>query len=462
MFCNVYCTPPGAQTVPCHTDDRDVFVLQVHGAKQWTVYAEPPVVLPYKEEEVGKKVRGGESAAPASGATSKTKGNINDEQSPPDTPAYMKSKCFEGVIECGDVLYLPRGFAHEAKALAGSPSVHLTIAVQTSDWDASALIADGVRAALAAVARDAGRMGPAAAPAEYALRAVLPPTLLRAAAAGPSPNGLGSDDDDGDDKNDVDCEADGADAGNDDVSSRKTRGAHERSRARREAALAAQSASLQRAFTAESAYVAQLKDSVALVLGRLQAQPELCIATFRARMLERKSERDALFSERVSGLRCFPLNMTSLIQWNARVSIVSVVESNGNNSSAKRAATVGNISHVVVLQKRMRGGGAPPASSDGSKPAAAAGDDVDRMQLQVSAAVVAVLRAWSEHFVQCPAAIAEMCAVVARAEAAAGGAGAGAVAGGTTAQQHAQVDRSLVCLSIAGFLLRNGCFVRVS
>ena len=32
-YCNLYLTPPGAQAVPAHSDDRDVLILQVKGMK---------------------------------------------------------------------------------------------------------------------------------------------------------------------------------------------------------------------------------------------------------------------------------------------------------------------------------------------------------------------------------------------------------------------------------------------
>ena len=40
-----------AQAVAAHADDRDVFVLQLHGEKQWKVYGEPPVPFPYTHEQ---------------------------------------------------------------------------------------------------------------------------------------------------------------------------------------------------------------------------------------------------------------------------------------------------------------------------------------------------------------------------------------------------------------------------
>jgi hypothetical protein len=55
-FANLYATPPCAQAVAAHADDRDVFVLQVSGAKAWRVYGAPPVPLPYPNEQVGEGI----------------------------------------------------------------------------------------------------------------------------------------------------------------------------------------------------------------------------------------------------------------------------------------------------------------------------------------------------------------------------------------------------------------------
>jgi hypothetical protein len=38
------------------------------------------------------------------------------------------------VIEAGDVIYMPRGFVHEARTAASEPSFHVTIALATHDW----------------------------------------------------------------------------------------------------------------------------------------------------------------------------------------------------------------------------------------------------------------------------------------------------------------------------------------
>lgn len=124
VYVNSYVTPPGSQAVPPHADDRDVFVLQLCGRKRWKVYRTPPVKLPYSDEQVGK----------------------HGLPIPPEILAEPP------VIECylcpGDVLYMPRGFVHEAFAPDDDSSWHATLAVATHDWSWSKMISSAVGKAL--------------------------------------------------------------------------------------------------------------------------------------------------------------------------------------------------------------------------------------------------------------------------------------------------------------------------
>lgn len=83
---NAYITPPGSQGFAVHRDDHDVFVLQVHGSKHWTVYER------------------------------------DDETDP----------VIDRVIVRGDSLYIPAGFPHAATTEA-SASAHLTVGILTHD-----------------------------------------------------------------------------------------------------------------------------------------------------------------------------------------------------------------------------------------------------------------------------------------------------------------------------------------
>lgn len=81
---NAYVTPPGSQGFAVHEDTHDVFVIQTHGSKAWRVY---------------------DSGAPV----------------------------LERELVPGDVLYIPRGFPHDAEALEGV-SVHITVGILSSTW----------------------------------------------------------------------------------------------------------------------------------------------------------------------------------------------------------------------------------------------------------------------------------------------------------------------------------------
>lgn len=81
---NAYITPPGSQGFSIHEDTHDVFVIQTHGSKAWRVY------------EAGTPI-------------------------------------LETDLTPGDVLYIPRGFPHDAEAGAGV-SAHVTVGILSSTW----------------------------------------------------------------------------------------------------------------------------------------------------------------------------------------------------------------------------------------------------------------------------------------------------------------------------------------
>lgn len=76
-----------------HWDDHDVLVLQVHGQKQWTVY---PSTRPY----------------PVTGETKLT-------------PAPTSDPVWDGRLESGDLLYIPRGWWHAVNPV-NEPTLHLS------------------------------------------------------------------------------------------------------------------------------------------------------------------------------------------------------------------------------------------------------------------------------------------------------------------------------------------------
>ncbi|WP_431277537.1 cupin domain-containing protein [Leifsonia poae] len=99
---NAYITPASSRGFDPHYDVHDVFVLQIHGQKHWTIH-EPVHPDPLRDQPWSDH-----RAAVAARASR--------------TPAI------DATFEPGDVLYLPRGWIHSATALGGI-SIHLTIGV---------------------------------------------------------------------------------------------------------------------------------------------------------------------------------------------------------------------------------------------------------------------------------------------------------------------------------------------
>ena len=100
---NGYYTPPKAQGFSRHHDSHDVFILQVAGSKRWSLYR-PQIELPVSGQRYDQNQEGA-GGEPAS----------------------------EVLLEAGDVLYLPRGWVHEAHTI-DEVSLHLTFGVQIYTW----------------------------------------------------------------------------------------------------------------------------------------------------------------------------------------------------------------------------------------------------------------------------------------------------------------------------------------
>jgi bifunctional lysine-specific demethylase and histidyl-hydroxylase NO66 len=99
---NAYYTPRSAQGLPVHHDTHDVFVLQVAGKKRWLVYV-PALEMPLKDQRYSADL----------GAPGKA---VEDR-----------------ALRPGDMLYLPRGWLHEALT-SDRDSLHLTIGVNVVTW----------------------------------------------------------------------------------------------------------------------------------------------------------------------------------------------------------------------------------------------------------------------------------------------------------------------------------------
>ncbi len=99
---NAYITPEQSQGFSDHYDVHDVFVLQIHGQKRWSIH-DPVLDAPLRDQPWADR-REEVAAAAARPAT------------------------IEATLSPGDTLYLPRGYIHSAKALGGV-SIHLTVGV---------------------------------------------------------------------------------------------------------------------------------------------------------------------------------------------------------------------------------------------------------------------------------------------------------------------------------------------
>jgi len=97
---NAYLTPRSSQGFIEHYDTHDVFAVQLDGRKRWKVWEVPVERIPLKDEHSPKGV-------------------------PPEGGLY-----FDGILEQGDVLYIPRGYYHCAMT-EDSFSLHLTVGILT-------------------------------------------------------------------------------------------------------------------------------------------------------------------------------------------------------------------------------------------------------------------------------------------------------------------------------------------
>lgn len=122
---NAYVTPPQNRGFDDHYDVHDVFVLQIEGTKRWLIHR-PVHPDPLRDQPWTDR-----RAAVAEAA----KG----------TP-YIDT-----VLAPGDVLYLPRGWLHAARA-QGEVSIHLTLGIHS--WTRHALAEQLAQSALAALRDD--------------------------------------------------------------------------------------------------------------------------------------------------------------------------------------------------------------------------------------------------------------------------------------------------------------------
>jgi len=109
--CNIYVTPADSQGFAPHYDDIDAFVLQLEGAKRWRVYE------PFADDQYPRL----------------SSRNYTQEE------VSRQRVLFDGTLEAGDVLYMPRGTIHQAECASGTHSIHATISTNQANAPADAL-----------------------------------------------------------------------------------------------------------------------------------------------------------------------------------------------------------------------------------------------------------------------------------------------------------------------------------
>lgn len=99
---NIYMTQAESQGFRAHYDDHDVIVLQIAGTKEWRFYG-TPVELPLTTQAF----------------------DPGQMQVGEETERFL--------LRPGDMLYVPRGLAHDAVA-TGEPSLHITTGLMCRTW----------------------------------------------------------------------------------------------------------------------------------------------------------------------------------------------------------------------------------------------------------------------------------------------------------------------------------------
>jgi bifunctional lysine-specific demethylase and histidyl-hydroxylase NO66 len=110
---HLFITPPGRQGLQLHFDDKEVFVLQIAGAKNWTVH-DQQIPVPRRSGVIEDDLDG-------------------------SSPAQFR-------LAAGDCLYIPAGSPHMAAAVDDALSIHVSFGGKPLYW--AAMIEGLVRQAL--------------------------------------------------------------------------------------------------------------------------------------------------------------------------------------------------------------------------------------------------------------------------------------------------------------------------
>lgn len=120
---HLYVSPPGKSALGNHTDQADIVVLQLDGAKEWLLCTEKPT----KKEgiEVHEHLRGQENDENLSMKLGSCSSYTESEVEQLD--------CQRHILQPGDALFLPRRVLHSAQALSDTFSAHLTFGFNDED-----------------------------------------------------------------------------------------------------------------------------------------------------------------------------------------------------------------------------------------------------------------------------------------------------------------------------------------
>ena len=99
---NLYLTPPQGKGFDTHYDTHDVYLLQIAGSKEWTIF-DSPVRLPLRGQPFDENLH----------------------------PVGAPTMSF--VLHAGDFLYIPRGFLHHARS-GDETSLHVTLGALAYRW----------------------------------------------------------------------------------------------------------------------------------------------------------------------------------------------------------------------------------------------------------------------------------------------------------------------------------------
>lgn len=118
---NLYLSPANSYALDRHYDLHDTVVLQIAGTKNWRVSG-AAVALPLEHIPLMQFERSGHDVRYRGGPVVQ---EVVEKYSDPEPNAF--------VLEPGDLLYMPRGFVHEAWTTENL-SAHVTIGIYPTTW----------------------------------------------------------------------------------------------------------------------------------------------------------------------------------------------------------------------------------------------------------------------------------------------------------------------------------------